>query len=139
MTTRTIRTYAELSALETFAERFRYLLLQGRVGRRTFGTERWVNQRFYTSRDWKNVRHHVIARDLGCDLGVPGYEINEPIYIHHINPMRVEDLEEGSSEILDPDFLISVTHRTHNAIHYGDDRQIPRQFVERRPGDTRLW
>ncbi len=139
MTTRTIRTHAELVALETFEERFKYLALQGTVGRRTFGTDRWMNQRFYTSREWRNLRHHVIARDNGCDLGVVGYEINEPIFIHHINPMLPDDIEQGSSEILDPEFLISVTHRTHNAIHYGDERQIPRQFVERKPGDTKLW
>lgn len=139
MTTRTIRTYSELVALETFAERFKYLALRGSVGRRTFGTDRWMNQRFYTSRDWRNLRSHIIARDNGCDLGVEGYEINEPIYIHHINPMLPDDIEQGNSEILDSEFLISVTHRTHNAIHYGDERQIPRQFVERRPGDTKLW
>lgn len=139
MTTRTIRTYSELVALETFEERFQYLALRGSVGRSTFGTDRWMNQRFYTSREWRSLRYEVIARDNGCDLGVPGYEANEAIFIHHMNPMLPDDIVQGSSDILDPEFLISVTHRTHNAIHYGDDRQIPRQFVERRPGDTKLW
>lgn len=134
-----IRSYSDLRRLQTLEERFRYLALRGSVGQSTFGFERYVNQQFYTSRQWRQVRHHVIARDLGCDLGIEGYEIHERVYIHHMNPMTVADIEHGDADILNPEFLISTTHRTHNAIHYGDERQLPRPIVERRPGDTMLW
>jgi hypothetical protein len=85
------------------------------------------------------VRDHVIVRDNACDLGVPGYEIPHVVYIHHMNPMETDDIVHGREGILEPEFLISVTHNTHNAIHYGDERQVPRQLVERRPGDQTLW
>ncbi len=134
-----IRTYSELIRLETFEERFRYLVLRGGVGNSTFGFDRYINQGFYASREWKRVRYDVIARDLGCDLAVPGYEIHERLLIHHMNPMDSDDIVEGDPSILDPEFLITTTHRTHNAIHYGDERQLPRPLVERRPGDTKLW
>lgn len=134
------RSYDELVRLETFEERFRYLALSGSVGHATFGHERWMNQQFYTSRQWKQVRQHVIARDLGCDLGCEGYDIFDRIYIHHLNPMTPDAIEHGDPSILDPNNLITTTHRTHNAIHYGDERQLPRQtYVERTPGDTKLW
>lgn len=133
------RTYSELSRLETFEDRFRYLCLAGRVGEATFGWDRWINQKFYTSVQWRQARNYVITRDLGCDLGVAGYEIHSKIYIHHMNPMGVSDITEADPSILDPEFLITTTHRTHNAIHYGDERQLPRQLVERHPGDTKLW
>lgn len=133
------RTYSELRRLETLEDRFRYLSLRGQVGEITFGWERPINQDFYHSTQWRQIRNHVIARDLGCDLGVPGYEIHDRIYIHHMNPMTVRDITHADASILDPEFLISTTHRTHNAIHYGDERQLPRQLVERRPGDTKLW
>lgn len=139
MTAIRIRTYTELSRLEDFEERYRYLSLKGVVGSATFGFDRHINQQFYTSRQWRQIRHFVIARDLGCDLGVEGYEIHDKVIIHHMNPMSVDDIVHGDSEILDPEFLITTTHRTHNAIHYGDERQLPRQFVPRGPGDTRLW
>ena len=135
-----IRRYSELRRLETFEERFRYLALRGQVGEATFGFDRWMNQAFYASREWRQVRYQVIARDESCDLGVPGYEIHERIYIHHLNPISVEAIEEADVwTLLDPENLISCTHRTHNAIHYGDESQLPRVFVERRPGDTKLW
>jgi hypothetical protein len=133
------RSYSELHALSTFADRFRYLSLNGRVGDPTFGSERYVNQHFYRSREWKRARDEVIVRDGGCDLGIDGFEIYDRIYIHHMNPMTVEEIADGDDRILDPEYLICVTHRTHNAIHYGDESQIPRQFEERRPGDTKLW
>lgn len=133
------RSYSELRRLETFEERFRYLALRGDVGAATFGFDRWMNQQFYASREWKQLRHHVIARDLGCDLGVEGYEIFDRTYIHHMNPMTKADIMHGNEAILDPEFLITCTHQTHNAIHYGDERQLPRQLVTRRPGDTKLW
>ena len=133
------RSYRELARIEGFYERYEYLRLRGEVGRPTFGSERWINQAFYTSTEWRNVRTHVIARDLGCDMGVAGNDIHSNIIIHHMNPMLPEDIEEGNPEILDPEFLISVSHRTHNAIHYGDERLLPQPYVERRPGDTTLW
>lgn len=133
------RSYSELRRLNTFEERYQYLQLRGQVGNATFGYERYLNQRFYTSREWRQVREYVIARDEGLDLGFPGYEIFDRIIIHHMNPMTVEDIEHGNSDILNPEFLITTTHMTHNAIHYGDERLLPRPLVERRPGDTRMW
>ena len=134
-----IRTYSELRHLETFKDRFHYLVLKGSVGTRTFGFDRWINQQFYTSRQWQQAREVVILRDEGCDLGVLGYEIGHGLLVHHMNPLSVLDIEEGESWILDPEFLITTTHRTHNAIHYGDVSLLPRPFVARAAGDTKLW
>lgn len=134
-----IRTYSELMNFDSFGDRFEYLRLRGVVSDPTFGFDRWINQGFYTSREWKHARANVIARDLGCDLAVPGYEIHAQLVVHHMNPMEVDDIVDGDPAILDPEFLITTTHRTHNAIHYGDERLLPRSFVERRPGDTKLW
>lgn len=134
-----VRTYTELRRLKTLEDRFKYLALHGQVGDITFGYDRWINQDFYRSPEWRNIRHYVIARDNGCDLGVEGYDIYDKIYIHHMNPMNVEDIVEGDPKILDPEFLIVVTHKTHNAIHYGNEGLLPRQLVERKPGDTKLW
>lgn len=134
-----VRTFSEMSRFPTFEERFEYLKLGGEVGHSTFGFDRWINQRFYTSWEWKNVRQRVIIRDNGCDLGVPGYEINGALLIHHINPMEADDIIHGEEWILNPNYLITTTHNTHNAIHYGDISLIPPRMVERRPGDTRLW
>jgi hypothetical protein len=135
----TIRTYSELRRLATIEERFRYLSLRGAVGDETFGTERWINQAFYRSTEWRQIRDFVIVRDNGCDLGVEDYVLHDRVIIHHMNPMRVADIRDGNADILDPEFLISTSHRTHNAIHYGDERQLPQDYVERRPGDTKLW
>lgn len=134
-----IRTYSELRRLHTFEERYHYLSLRGVVGQSTFGFDRHMNQKFYTSREWKHIREQVIVRDNGCDLGVDGYEIHSKLYIHHMNPMVVADIVHGNDDILDPEFLITTTHRTHNAIHYGDERLLPRPLAVRRPGDTKLW
>lgn len=134
-----IRTYQELRRLETFRERFKYLALSGRVGDSTFGFDRWMNQRFYTSKQWRDLREFVIVRDNGCDLGVEGYEIHERLVIHHMNPMTVGDIREGRPDILEPEYLITTTHTTHNAIHYGDENQLPRQLTVRTAGDTKLW
>lgn len=134
-----IRSYSELRRLQTFEERYHYLALRGSVGAATFGFDRHINQAFYTSRQWKQIRHHVILRDNGCDLGIEGYEIFDRVYVHHMNPMEVEDIVHGDDSILDPEFLICVTHKTHNAIHYGDEKQLPRRLVDRFPGDTQLW
>ena len=135
----TIRSYSELRELDSFDDRFEYLKLSGRVGLETFGFDRYLNQRFYKSREWRRIRNHVIVRDNGMDLGVEGYEIHDRILIHHMNPITESEIMHGESSILDPEFLISTTMNTHNAIHYGDASLLPQQYVERRPGDTRLW
>jgi len=135
----TTRSYSKLKEIEGFRERYEYLKLQSSVGVATFGYDRWMNQQFYTSTQWRQVRHHVIARDNGCDLGVDGHEIYGRLYIHHLNPLTIEDLREGAESIIDPEYLITTTHLTHNAIHYGDDNLLPRPVVERKPGDTKLW
>jgi hypothetical protein len=134
-----IRTYSELSRLETFEERYHYLELKGRVGERTFGFDRWLNQIFYKSREWKRARDYVIVRDNGCDLGVPGFEIHVDLLVHHMNPMTVQDIEAGEEWIIDPEYLITTSLATHNAIHYGDESLLPRGPIVRQPGDTRLW
>lgn len=134
-----IRRYSELRNITDFEERFRYLSLGGRVGESTFGFDRYLNQKFYTSREWRQIRHHVIARDQGCDLGIAGYEIYSKILIHHMNPITVDEITHGDDSILDPEYLITTTHMTHNAIHYGDEKLLPRLLVERTPGDTKLW
>lgn len=133
------RHYSELIRFDTFEDRFDYLSLGGSVGDATFGFDRWINQAFYTSREWKDIRNYVIVRDNGCDLGLPGYEINVDLLVHHMNPMTSDDIVHGSEWILNPDFLITTTHDTHNAIHYGDRSKLKKQYVPRSPGDTRLW
>lgn len=133
------RSYRELSRLETFEERFEYLRLNGEVGRDTFGFDRYLNQQFYTSTEWRNQRHFVIARDLGRDLGVEDHEIFDRVFVHHINPITPEDFIEGSDRLLDLDNLITVSNETHNAIHYGDKSSLRQELIERRPGDTTPW
>lgn len=134
-----IRTYSEMARFNTFEERYEYLRLRSSVGRSTFGFDRYINQQFYRSAQWKQVRNHVIARDSGLDLGVEGYEIYDRILIHHMNPMAVEHIEAADSSILDPEFLISTTHKTHNAIHYGDRSLLVQPLVARNRNDTKLW
>lgn len=133
------RSYRELQFIDSFEERYEYLRLGGEVGKATFGFDRYLNQKFYTSREWRDIRHHVIVRDNGCDLGIEGYDIHDRIIIHHMNPMVSEDIIHRNMDILDPDNLICCTHRTHNAIHYGDRSLLVQPLVERRPGDTKLW
>lgn len=133
-----IRSYTELRKLDTFDERYRYLALNGVVGASTFGFDRWMNQRFYTSREWRDIREHIIARDLGCDLGSDGYDIHSKLYIHHMNPMTVANINYGDNT-LDPEFLITTTQITHNAIHYGNERLLRKPLVPRSLGDTKLW
>lgn len=135
----TIRTYSELIRLPTIEKRFEYLALGGSVGDSTFGFERYLNQQFYRSRQWRLVREHVMIRDNGSDLGVEAFPIRDNLVIHHMNPMTAEDIAEGNPDILDPEFLITTTPKTHNAIHYGDQRALPKPFVARKPGDTKLW
>ena len=134
-----IRTYSEMVSFPTFEERFEYLRLDGQVGVETFGFDRYLNQRFYHSREWKIIRDHVIARDLGCDLAMEGFEIHGRVYIHHMNPMTQMDLIHGDRAVLDPEFLVCVTHNTHNAIHYGDASLLITGPIERRPNDTSPW
>lgn len=134
-----IRRYSELKRLETFEDRFDYLSLGGSVGVSTFGFDRYINQRFYRSGEWQRARDDVIVRDNGCDLGVPGFEIYDRVVIHHINPMIPNDIIHGEEWIVNPDFLITTSQNTHNAIHYGDKTLLISEFVERRPGDTKLW
>ena len=134
-----IRTYSDLRRIRTFEERFAYLSLRGQVGHATFGFDRWVNQTFYTSRAWRDIRQEVILRDEACDLGVTGYEISSRLLIHHMNPISVDDIVNFNDEILDLEFLITTTHDTHNAIHYGDESLLRKRYVERAPGDTKLW
>ena len=133
------RTYFELSRLETFEERYHYLELRGVLGEQTFGFDRWINQRFYRSQEWKSVRNQVIVRDNGCDLGIPGYEIYSGLLVHHMNPLSLEDLKHGEEWIIDPNFLITTSLQTHNAIHYGDESLLPRGPIIRKFGDTTLW
>ena len=121
-------------------ERYEYLALRGVVGKHTFGYERHLNQRFYTSRQWKQTRDFVITRDFGNDLGVEDYEIiGEGIIVHHMNPMTPDNIIHNDEDILNPEFLISTTLKTHNAIHYGDKSLLTKVLIERHPGDTRLW
>jgi hypothetical protein len=134
-----IRNYRELRRLSTLEERFKYLSLADAVGESTFGFDRWINQRFYRSSYWKHARDEVIIRDNGCDLGIPGYEIHGELLIHHMNPLTREQIIHADDRILDPNYLITTTRQTHNAIHFGDERLLPRPPVERRPGDTKLW
>lgn len=134
-----LRSYSELSRLRTFDERFRYLLLAGSVGVETFGFDRYVNQRFYRSEEWKHVRNVVIARDNGCDLGIEGRDINGRVYVHHMNPMNLEQINDHMDLILDPEYLVCVTFATHNAIHYGDESYITLAPVERQPNDMCPW
>lgn len=136
-----IRTYDELSKLETFEERFRYLKLRGKVGVETFGYDRIFNQQFYNSPEWKRIRNHIIVRDNGCDLGIEGHEIPNgvKIYIHHINPIMLEDIENHTDILLDPNYLITTTFPTHQAIHYGDESLLVTAPVERSRNDTCPW
>jgi hypothetical protein len=134
-----IRTYYDVRRLRTFEERFDYLKLGGEVGTSTFGFDRWLNQRFYNSPEWQSIRREVILRDGGCDLGIPGYEIHKGLYVHHMNPISRDDIIHGDERILDLNYLITVSLKTHNAIHFGDDSRLPRGPIERKPGDTKLW
>lgn len=135
----TIRRYSELILLPTFEERYKYLQLNGAVGKMTFGFDRYLNQVFYRSREWKKIRDYVILRDNGCDLGVEGYEIYGRVIIHHLNPISIKDIEKESEFLLDPEFLICTTHSTHNAIHYGDESLLPALPIERSRNDTCPW
>lgn len=134
-----IKTYTELSRLTTFEERYRYLQLKGKVGKDTFGFDRYLNQVFYRSQRWKSVRDYVIIRDGACDLGIEGREIHGKVIIHHMNPITIEDIEQESDFLFNPEYLIATTHSTHNAIHYGDESLLISGPIERKMNDTCPW
>ena len=134
-----IRTYSELIKLPTFEERFQYLKLDGDVGVETFGFDRYLNQAFYSSDEWKSIRNQVIIRDNGCDLGIEGREIYKRIIIHHMNPITKEDLLYRTEYLLNPEYMICTMKNTHDAIHYGDENLLFKDPVERKPNDTCPW
>ena len=134
-----IRTYSELSQIKTFDERFEYLKLDGTVGEETFGFDRYINQKFYQSAEWKRVRREVIIRDNGCDLGIEGYELHCGIIIHHMNPINVNDILDIAEYLLNPEYLITTILKTHNAIHYGDAGLLQSLPIERSKNDTCPW
>lgn len=134
-----IKSYSELIEIPTYKGRFRYLKLDGRVAEETFGFDRYLNQKFYRSAEWRRIRDHIIARDLGCDLAYPGYEIHSRILIHHMNPITRKDILDVREEMLDPEYLVCVSDMTHRAIHYGDESLLFEPLIERTPGDTTPW
>ena len=134
-----IRTYTELITIPTFEERFRYLQLNGKVGEDTFGFDRYMNQLFYKSVKWLRIRDKVIVRDMGCDLGVEGRDIFGRILVHHMNPIRKEDIMSMGDFLLNPEYLICTTKNTHDAIHYGDESLLIKTSVERSRNDTCPW
>jgi hypothetical protein len=134
-----IRTYSELRTIPTFRGRFDYLELGGQVGESTFGFDRWINQQFYKSREWRLARNHVLVRDRGLDLGAEDAPIFGAHLIHHMNPITMEHIETADDNLFNPDYLITTSLTTHNAIHFGDASRLPQPYVERTPGDTKLW
>lgn len=134
-----IRTYSELLKLPTWNERFKYLKLEAQIGNETFGQNRFLNQDFYRSPEWRRLRDYIILRDNGCDLGVEGMEIHGPIYIHHMNPITDSDIIHQSDYLIDPEYLISVSFQTHNGIHYGSIDLVEDTYVERKPNDICPW
>lgn len=135
-----MKTWTELSELKTFDDRFRYLMIGGAVGEETFGFDRYLNQVFYNSYEWKAIRNTVIVRDCGCDLGIEGHEIFDRVLVHHMNPITQRDILDRTDLLMNPEYLITVSHKTHNAIHYGDDSILQRDnLVERTPNDQCPW
>lgn len=133
------RSYTELKQFTTFLDRYNYLKLSGQVGVETFGFDRYLNQILYRSSKWRKARDIVIIRDNGCDLGVPDYDINDTIIVHHMNPISIDDIENEVTWIYEPEFLICCSKRTHNAIHYGDESLLPKEPIIRTPHDTCPW
>lgn len=134
-----MKSYKELSRLSSIEDRYDYLRMGGIVGQETFGFNRYLNQSFYTSEEWRKLRREAIIRDLGCDLGVPGFEILKGIVVHHINPISEDDLLSRNPLCLSMDNVICCSTRTHRAIHYGNESLLPKVPKERTPGDTKLW
>ena len=139
MTSTNIRAYSELITIPTFKGRYEYLRLKGIIGEETFGFDRYLNQSFYRSREWMDIRDYVIVRDNGCDLGMPGHEIHGRILIHHMNPITKEDILRRSEFLLDPEYLISTIKLTHDAIHYGDENLLMDEPIVRTKNDTCPW
>lgn len=140
MTKKNIRTYSELSKLKTFRERYEYLKLDGTVGEETFGFDRYINQMFYKSEEWKRIRNYVITRDNGCDLGMQDRKIvDSVILVHHMNPITKEDIINKNEILLDPEYLITTIKPTHDAIHYGDESLLAEDLVIRSKNDTCPW
>jgi hypothetical protein len=135
----TIRTYSELITIPTFEERYEYLRLQGKVGEETFGFDRWLNQVFYKSSEWKSIRNKVIVRDFGCDLALRDREIQGRILVHHMNPVMVKDIVDRTEFLLNPEYLVSTSKNTHDAIHYGDSSLLTTMPIERTQNDTCPW
>lgn len=133
------RTYTEMMSYDSFDDRFAYLRLDGRVGKDTFGYDRYLNQAFYKSAEWKRIRNEIILRDNGCDLAHPDYQIVGRVYIHHLNPVTKKDVLDRSSILLNPEYLVCVSYDTHQAIHYGDESLLQPDLVERKPNDTCPW
>lgn len=134
-----ILTYSELIRIPTFEERFEYLKLRGQVGSETFGFDRYLNQKFYRSKEWKDLRNYIYVRDCGCDLGVEGRDIFGKYTIHHMNPITIDDIDDSTEYLLNPEYLITTSLNTHNAIHYGDKSLLVTEPIERTIGDTKLW
>lgn len=140
MTTMTdIKSYSELIKLKSLEDRFDYLKLGGAVGAATFGFDRIFNQLFYRSEEWKSIRNKVIIRDGCCDLGLDDYEIIGSVYVHHMNPIRIDDIKYNTDILLNPEFLICTSFNIHNAVHYGDKSKLPKPLIERQPNDTCPW
>lgn len=134
-----MKSYSELIRIPSFEERFQYLRINGIVGEETFGCDRYLNQIFYKSEEWKRIRRRVIIRDNGCDLAWEEYEIKGIIIIHHINPITKEDILDRSSKLFDLENLICTSVNTHKAIHYGNEEMLPKKIVERTMNDTCPW
>ena len=134
-----MRTYSELIQIPTYEERFEYLQLHGEVGKDTFGFDRYLNQKFYRSTEWRQLRNSIVVRDKACDMACKDYEIYDRIVIHHLNPITVDDFINNRDSIMDPEFLVCVSPLTHKAIHFGDFELINQTYTERRRGDTTLW
>lgn len=134
-----IKTYSELIRIPTFQERFKYLKLNGKVGEFTFNGHRYLNQRLYQCVEWSSIRRRAIIRDKGCDLAMDGYEITGNVLVHHINPITIADIVERKSCVFDLENLITTSLDTHNAIHYGDENLLPKEFAIRTKNDTCLW
>lgn len=134
-----IKTYSELIQIPTFEERYRYLRIGGKVGAETFGFDRYLNQIFYQTDEWRSIRNLVIVRDSGCDLGILDREIQGLIFVHHMNPISKEDILRRSKYLLDPEYLICTMKSTHDAIHYGDESLLILPPIERAPNDTCPW
>lgn len=133
------RSYRELIRFDNFEERYNYLRLYGMVGQDVFGFDRYINQAFYSSKKWRSIRSEVIIRDNGCDLAIPDREIGGTIFIHHINPITLEMFENDDPLLFDLDNLVCVSRETHQAIHYGDESLLIKDYSPRQPGDTKLW